>query len=76
MGYTTELISCGGGKVDESARVFVNGVEAGLVWANPFELDITKHVRKGQNTLRIEVANLMAKDQFQKLWTKQTIWSI
>jgi len=48
------------GKVGESARVFVNGVEAGLVWANPFELDITKYVKKGRNTLRVEVANLMA----------------
>lgn len=48
------------GKVGESARVFVNGVEAGLVWAHPFELDISKYLKKGKNTLRVEVANLMA----------------
>jgi hypothetical protein len=48
------------GKVAESARVYVNGQEIGLLWAQPFELDITKHLRYGKNTLRIEVANLMA----------------
>ena len=48
------------GRVAESARVFVNGVEAGLLWAHPFELDITKHLKSGKNTLRIEVTNLMA----------------
>lgn len=48
------------GRVAESARVFVNGREAGIVWAHPFELDIAKYLVDGQNTLRIEVANLMA----------------
>lgn len=48
------------GRVAESAKVFVNGQEAGVVWAHPFELDIAKYLTSGENTLRVEVANLMA----------------
>lgn len=44
----------------ESARVFVNGHEAGVVWALPFELEVGDYLRAGENQLRIEVANLMA----------------
>lgn len=43
--------------VREAAVVFVNGTRAGSVWAPPFELDITQHLRPGTNELRIEVAN-------------------
>lgn len=39
------------------ARVLVNGREAGLVWCLPWETDITSLVKKGRNTLRIEVRN-------------------
>jgi hypothetical protein len=44
----------------ESARVWVNDQDAGYVWSNPMETDITALLRNGTNTLRIEVANLMA----------------
>jgi len=47
-------------KVYESAKVFVNDQDAGIVWSNPFEISVGKYLRKGNNTIRIEVSNLMA----------------
>jgi len=44
--------------VREAAVVYVNGQRAGSVWCAPYQLDITKFVRAGENQLRIEVANL------------------
>lgn len=48
------------GAVGESARVWINGKDAGVVWAHPFELEVGSLLQNGKNTLRIEVANLMA----------------
>lgn len=48
------------GKVDESAKVFVNDKEVGLLWSIPFQARIGKYLKPGANTIRIEVANLMA----------------
>ncbi|WP_133639017.1 glycosyl hydrolase [Sphingobacterium paludis] len=48
------------GAVGESARILVNNQEAGILWAHPFQLEISDLLRKGKNTIRIEVANLMA----------------
>lgn len=48
------------GKVCESARVWVNGQDAGILWGIPFTVRIGKFLKAGTNTLEIEVANLMA----------------
>ena len=48
------------GEVRESARVYVNGQDAGTVWAAPFECRIGRLLKIGENTLRIEVTNLPA----------------
>ncbi|AKD05391.1 glycosyl hydrolase [Pontibacter korlensis] len=48
------------GQVHESARVWVNGQEVGLLWGIPFRARIGAHLKPGRNTLKIEVANLMA----------------
>ena len=48
------------GDVRESARVFLNGKEAGVVWASPFEIDLSGLLLAGKNELRIEVTNLPA----------------
>lgn len=42
------------------ARILVNGREAGFIWCSPWEMDITDLVRKGNNTLRIEVRTTLA----------------
>ncbi|KFC18288.1 glycosyl hydrolase [Chryseobacterium sp. FH1] len=47
-------------KLYESARVIVNGQDAGIVWSLPFEINIGKYLKKGKNTIQIEVCNLMA----------------
>jgi len=48
------------GTVHESAKVWINGSEAGHVLGLPFKLNITKWIKSGENTIQIEVANLMA----------------
>lgn len=48
------------GKVHESARVTINGQEAGIYWAIPFQGRVGQYLRPGKNEIRIEVANLMA----------------
>ena len=48
------------GKVSESARVWVNGQDAGILWSIPFTARIGKFLKTGTNTIEIEVANLMA----------------
>ncbi|WP_027378971.1 glycosyl hydrolase [Chryseobacterium daeguense] len=47
-------------KLYESAKVIVNGQEAGIIWSIPFEINIGKYLKKGKNTIQIEVCNLMA----------------
>ncbi|WPO81689.1 glycosyl hydrolase [Chryseobacterium sp. JJR-5R] len=47
-------------KLYESAAVIVNGKEAGIVWSIPFEINVGKYLKKGKNTIQIEVSNLMA----------------
>ncbi len=54
-GYLLQL-----GKVYESARVFINDKEVGILWSIPFEAEVGKYLKEGKNTIRIEVANLMA----------------
>ena len=48
------------GDVRESARVYINGVFIGCAWAAPFMLDCQNTLKKGKNTIRIEVTNLPA----------------
>ena len=48
------------GKVHESARVWIIGKDAGILWSIPFQARIGKYLKKGKNTIKIEVANLMA----------------
>jgi hypothetical protein len=44
--------------VHEAALVYVNDQLAGSVWRPPFEVGITKLLRKGQNSIRVVVGNL------------------
>jgi hypothetical protein len=48
------------GGVHATATVRVNGQDAGLVWALPFEVEVTPHLRPGPNTLEVEVTSLPA----------------
>ncbi|HEV2349561.1 MAG TPA: glycosyl hydrolase [Terriglobia bacterium] len=44
--------------VREAAVVYVNGQRAGSVWRPPYEVEVTRLLRPGENTLRIVVGNL------------------
>jgi hypothetical protein len=45
------------GKVKMIADVFLNDNHLGILWQPPFQIDITKSVKPGNNKLVIEVAN-------------------
>ena len=46
------------GKVRNLARVKLNGMDLGVVWTAPWEVNISEAVKKNNNHLEIEVANL------------------
>jgi len=48
------------GEVHESARVFINGEEAGVLFSFPYCMRVGEYVRPGVNFLEIEVTNLSA----------------
>lgn len=45
------------GRVRELAEVRVNGKSCGIVWAPPFQVDITDALKPGGNQLEVEVVN-------------------
>jgi hypothetical protein len=47
------------GAVHETAEVTWNGAPAGVAWMRPFDLDVTRLLRRGPNTIRIDVTNLL-----------------
>lgn len=61
------------GTVHESAKVWINGSEAGHVFGLPFKLNITNWIQSGENTIRIEVANLMA-NRIRDMDQKGLVW--
>jgi hypothetical protein len=46
------------GQIRETAKIFVNGKSAGIVWKPPFRAEISEYVQEGENELKIEVLNL------------------
>ena len=48
------------GDLRESARVYVNGNDAGCVWSVPFTIEIGRLLQPGINRLEIDVTNLPA----------------
>lgn len=48
------------GKVHNMATVYVNGINCGVAWTAPYQVNITSALRPGNNELRIEVTNTWA----------------
>jgi hypothetical protein len=48
------------GRVCESARVKLNGHDAGALWSEPFQMPVGQWLKPGRNTLEVEVTNLAA----------------
>jgi hypothetical protein len=46
------------GDIREIARVKINGVDAGTVWAKPLTLRVDRYLKPGENQIEIEVTNL------------------
>jgi hypothetical protein len=63
------------GDVRETARVFVNGHEADLVWALPMKTKIGQFLKSGKNTLALEVTNLAA-NRIRDLDRRHVDWKI
>lgn len=71
--YTLEL-----GNVCDIASIYVNDIYCGTAWLSPYSIDITDALKKGKNTLRIDVVNtwanaLLGSDNgtppFENIWT-------
>lgn len=60
-------------QVDESARVWINGHEVGILWSIPFEARIGKYLKAGNNNIKVEVVNLMA-NRIRDLDVKKVQW--
>lgn len=43
--------------VREAAQVYLNGQFAGAVWKPPYRVDLTQHIKPGQNVIRVIVGN-------------------
>ena len=66
------------GRVENLATVRINGRECGTVWTAPYRIDVTSALKKGDNTLEIEVVNTWANaikgmdegvPPFEGIWT-------
>ena len=60
-------------EVHESARVWINGKESGIVWSVPYQAKVGHYLHQGVNTIRIEVANLMA-NRIREMDSKGIEW--
>ena len=48
------------GDVNVIAKVIVNGIDAGVSWIAPYTLDVTEALKKGENSLEIQITNQWA----------------
>lgn len=63
------------GEVRESAKVIVNGQDAGVVWSLPMQRKIGALLKPGKNTLALEITNLAA-NRIRDLDRRKVDWKI
>ncbi len=61
--------------VRESAKITINGKDAGVLWSIPFEIPVGKYLHAGKNKLEIEVTNLSA-NRIRDLDKRNVNWKI
>lgn len=61
------------GQVNESARVWINGEEVGILWSIPFKARVGEFLKEGENSIEIQVANLMA-NRIRNMDQKEIEW--
>lgn len=59
-GHATTAYILDLGDVRETARIRINGTEVATLFAVPYQVDVTSYVKKGKNTIEVEVSNLGA----------------
>lgn len=47
-------------EVSGNVTVFVNGMEAGIVWCSPWQLAVSKFIKTGSNKLELQVDNVLS----------------
>ena len=45
--------------LNAAAEVIINGQSAGIVWCSPWDIDITKQLKKGKNQIELRVCNTL-----------------
>ena len=64
--------------VKDIAHVWVNGIDCGIAWTAPYEVEVTKALQKGKNKIEIEVVNTwhnalrgmdQGKSPYEGIWT-------
>lgn len=45
------------GNLSDVADVWLNGEHLGITWTKPFRFDVTKIIKDGENSLKVEIAN-------------------
>ncbi len=45
--------------LNSAAEVIVNGRSAGIVWCSPWDVDITRQLKKGKNRIELRVCNTL-----------------
>ena len=64
--------------VKDIAHVWVNGIDCGIAWTAPYEVEVTEALQKGKNKIEIEVVNTWhnalrgmdaGKSPYEGIWT-------
>jgi hypothetical protein len=63
------------GDVRETARVRLNGNDAGIVWSVPFQMRVGEWIKPGRNVLELDVTNLAA-NRIRDMDQRKVDWKI
>ena len=44
-------------RIENIATVYVNGIDCGTIWTKPYQLNIIKVLKEGENEIKVVVSN-------------------